>query len=105
MLAHVLSCLLSWPVIPPLVPLVVLIHAHPKILSCCDGMMFVLGSSPSRYIGWIDIAQVVNDRYLTLFLECLRSSDEVLVRRSCSCILEVINKVRTCVLGLDSGTG
>ncbi|CAN0567889.1 unnamed protein product, partial [Ectocarpus sp. 12 AP-2014] len=46
-----------------------------------------------RYIGWIDIAQVVNERFLQLFLGCLRSTDEQLVRRSCSCILEVVNKV------------
>ncbi|CAN0364468.1 unnamed protein product, partial [Hapterophycus canaliculatus] len=51
--------------------------------------------SGERYIGWIDIAQVVNERFLNMFLECLRSSDEQLVRWSCSCILEVVNKVRT----------
>ncbi|CAN0555956.1 unnamed protein product, partial [Ectocarpus sp. 12 AP-2014] len=45
-----------------------------------------------RYIGWIDIAQVVNERFLQLFLGCLKSTDEQLVRRSCSCILEVVNK-------------
>lgn len=49
----------------------------------------------SRYIGWIDIAQVVNERFLQLFLGCLTSSDELLVRQSCSCILEVVNKVMT----------
>lgn len=46
-----------------------------------------------RYIGWIDIGYVVNDRFLGLFAECLRSPDEQLVQRSCSCILEVVNKV------------
>ncbi|CAM9258508.1 unnamed protein product [Laminaria digitata] len=45
-----------------------------------------------KYIGWIDIAQVVNERFLNLFAECLRSPDEQVVQRSCSCILEVVNK-------------
>lgn len=46
-----------------------------------------------RYIGWIDIAQVVNERFLQLFGECMRSPHEQLVQRSCSCILEIVNKV------------
>lgn len=51
-----------------------------------------------RYIGWIDIAHVVNERFLGLFAECLRSPEEQLVQRSCSCILEVVNKVRASMI-------
>lgn len=42
---------------------------------------------------------MVNKRFLNLFAECLRSPDEQVVQRSCSCILEVVNKVRPAALG------
>lgn len=42
---------------------------------------------------------MVNERFLNLFAECLRSPDEQVVQRSCSCILEVVNKVRPSTLG------
>lgn len=59
----------------------------------------LLGGLP-RYIAWIDIGQVVNERFLHLFAECLRSADEQLVQRSCSCILEVVNKVNTLLVAV-----
>ncbi|CAM9405405.1 unnamed protein product, partial [Choristocarpus tenellus] len=46
----------------------------------------------SRYIGWIELAQVVNDRFLPLFGKCLESGEEQLVQQTCGCIMEVVNK-------------
>ena len=65
--------------------------AFPLVLCLCRPLP--PPASFRRYIGWIDIAQVVNERFLNLFAECLRSPDEQVVQRSCSCILEVVNKV------------